>query len=109
MLCCSLMRLASHVLRVKNVVFKGQIFVVWIDLPAIETRILVEIGLQVYIFAHKVGFTVPKEYFFIFCRFLDETRKSRGNANFACFSLATQFVRIFSLATLELQFFLTEL
>ena len=30
------MRLASHVLRVKNVeMFKGQVFVVWIDLPAI--------------------------------------------------------------------------
>ena len=37
-------------LRVKNVVFKGQGFVIWIDLPAIDTCILVEIDLQVYIF-----------------------------------------------------------
>ena len=44
------MRLASHVLRVKNVVFKGQGFVVWIALPDIDTCILVEIDLQVYIF-----------------------------------------------------------
>ena len=80
------MRLASHVLCMKNVVFKGQVFVVWIDLPAIETCILVEIDLQVYIFGHKVGFTGPKVYFFIFCRLLDGARKSRGDANFACFS-----------------------
>ena len=46
-------------LRVKNVVSKGQVFVVWIDLPAIETCILVEIDLQVDIFARKVGFTGP--------------------------------------------------
>ena len=58
------MRLASHVLRVKNVVFKGQVFVVWIDIPAIETCILVEIDLQVCIFARKVGFTGPKVYLF---------------------------------------------
>ena len=51
-------------LRVKNVVFKGQVFVVWIDIPAIETCILVEIDLQVYIFARKVGFTGPKVYLF---------------------------------------------
>ena len=51
-------------LRVKNVVFKRQVFVVWIDLPAIETCILVEIDLQVYIFARKVGLTGPKVYFF---------------------------------------------
>ena len=57
MLRCSSMRLASHVLRVKNVeMFKGQVFVVWIDLPAIKTCILVEIDLQVYISARKVGF-----------------------------------------------------
>ena len=58
------MRLASHGFRAKNVVFKGQVFVVWIDLPAIETCILVEIDLQVYIIASKVGFTGPKVYFF---------------------------------------------
>ena len=58
------MRLALHVLCVKNVVFKGQVFVVWIDLFAIETCILVEIDLQVYIFARKDGFTGPKVYFF---------------------------------------------
>ena len=58
------MRLASHVLCVKNVVFKGQVFVVWIDLPAIESFILVEIDLQLYIFSRKVGFTGPKVYFF---------------------------------------------
>ena len=40
------MRLASHVLHVKNVVFKEQVFVVWIDL-AIETCILLEIDLQI--------------------------------------------------------------
>ena len=58
MLRCSSMRLASHVLRVKNVeMFKGQVFVVWIDLPAIKTCIQVEIDLQVYISARKVGFT----------------------------------------------------
>ena len=51
------MRLASHVLCVKNVVFKGHIFVVWIAIPAIATCILVEIDLQVYIFARKIGFT----------------------------------------------------
>ena len=51
-------------LRVKNVAFEVQVFVVWIDLPAIETCILVEIDLQVYIFARKVGFTGPKVYFF---------------------------------------------
>ena len=51
-------------LRVKNVVFKGQVFVVWIDISAIETCILVEIDLQVYIFARKVGFTGPKVYLF---------------------------------------------
>ena len=61
---CSLTRLTSHVLCVKNVIFKGQVFVVWIDLPTIETRILVEIDLQVYNFAYKVGFTGPKVYFF---------------------------------------------
>ena len=44
---------------------KGQVFVVWIDLPAIETCILVEIDLQVYIFARKVGLTGPKVYFHI--------------------------------------------
>ena len=60
----SSMRLALHVVRVKNVVFKGQVFVVWIDLPAIKTCILVEIDLQVYIFARKVRFTGPKVYFF---------------------------------------------
>ena len=58
------MRLASHVLRVKNVVFIGQVFVVWIDFPPIATCILVEIDLQVYIFARKVGCTGPKVYFF---------------------------------------------
>ena len=58
------MRLASHVLCVKNVVFKGQGFVVWIDLPAIDTCILVEIDLQVYIVSRKAGFTRPKVYFF---------------------------------------------
>ena len=51
-------------LRVKNVVFKQQVFVVWVDLPAIETCNIVEIDLQVYIFARKVGFTGPKVYFF---------------------------------------------
>ena len=51
-------------LRVKKVVFKEQVFVVWIDLPAVETFILVKIDLQVYIFARKVGFTGPKVYFF---------------------------------------------
>ena len=58
------MGLASHVLHVKNVVFTGHVFVVWINLPAIETCILVEIDLQVYISARKVGFTGPKVYFF---------------------------------------------
>ena len=58
------MKLASHVFRVKNVVFIGQAFLVWIDFPAIATCILVEIGLQVYIFARKVRFTGPKVYFF---------------------------------------------
>ena len=58
------MRLASGVLRVKNVVFKEQVFVVWIDLPAIETCILVEIDLQVYFFARKVGFTGLEVFFF---------------------------------------------
>ena len=87
------MRLASHVLHVKNVVFKGQVFVVWIDLPAIKTCILVEIDLQVYIFAHKVGFTGPKVYFFhilLFARWDAQVtwgrRNSHGDANFACFS-----------------------
>ena len=51
-------------LRMKNVVFKGQVFVAWIDLPAIKTCILVDIDLQVSIFAHKVGFTEPKVYLF---------------------------------------------
>ena len=51
-------------LCVKNVVFKGQGFVVWIDLPAIDTCILVEIDLQVYIVSRKAGFTRPKVYFF---------------------------------------------
>ena len=51
-------------LRVKNVVFKGQGFVVWIDLPEIDTCILVQIDLQVYIFSRKVGFTGPKVHFF---------------------------------------------
>ena len=35
-----------------------------IDLPRIETCILVEIDLRVYIFSRKVGFTGPKVYFF---------------------------------------------
>ena len=63
------MRLASHVLHVKNVVFKRQVFVVWIDHPAIETCILVEIDLQVYIFARKVGFTGQRYTFsyFVLC------------------------------------------
>ena len=43
----SSMRLALQVLCVKNVVFKGQVFIVWINLPAIKTCILVEIDLQV--------------------------------------------------------------
>ena len=73
------MRLASHVLRVKNVVFIGQVFVVWIDFPPITTCILVEIDLQVYIFARKIGFTGPKVYFFS-CRFLDGMCKSRRDA-----------------------------
>ena len=57
-------------LRVKNVVFIGQVFVVWIAFPAIATCILVEIDLQVYIFARKVGFTGPNVYFlpyFVVC------------------------------------------
>ena len=59
-----MMRLASHVLRVKNVVFKEQVFVVWIDLPAIETCILVEIDLQVYIFARKKVDLLGQRYAF---------------------------------------------
>ena len=51
-------------LRAKNVVFKGQGFVVWIDLPEIDTCILVQINLQVYTFSRKVGFTGPKVHFF---------------------------------------------
>ena len=43
---------------------EGQLFVVWIDLPMIETCTLVEIDLRAYIFARKVGFTGPKVYFF---------------------------------------------
>ena len=49
----------------KECCLKGQVFVVWIDLSAIETCILVEIDLQVYIFARKVGLTGPKVYFHI--------------------------------------------
>lgn len=92
-------RLALHVLRLKNVVLKGQVFVIWIGLPAIETCILVEIDLQVYIFACNVGFTGSKVYFFHIFLF------ARWDVNFACFSKATQFLCIFSFATLELQFF----
>ena len=65
----------------KNVVFEGQIFVGSIDLPAIETCFLVKIDLQVDIFVRKFAFTGPKvNFFFIFCRLLDKTRKSRGDA-----------------------------
>lgn len=92
-------RLALHVLRLKNVVLKGQVFVIWIGLPAIETCILVEIDLQVYIFACNVGFTGSKVCFFHIFLF------ARWDVNFACFSKATQFLCIFSFATLELQFF----
>ena len=74
------MRHTLHVLRVKNVVSKEQVFVVCIDLPAIKTCILVEIDLKVYIFAHKVGFTGPKVYFFIFHCLLDRMHKSGGYA-----------------------------
>ena len=84
------MRLASHVLCVKNVVFKGQVFVVWIAIPAIETCILVKIDLQIYIFACKIGFTGPKVYFFS-CRFLDGMRKSRGDAEIL---VMTQTLRV---------------
>ena len=86
------MRLASHVLHVKNVVFKRQVFVVWIDHPAIETCILVEIDLQVYIFARKVGFTGQRYTFHIlfFARWDVQVTWGRGNshgdANFARFS-----------------------
>jgi len=51
------------VLRVKIIVFKGQVFVIWMDLPTIETCILVEMD-KVYIFACQIGFTGTKVYFF---------------------------------------------
>ena len=105
------MRLASHVLRVKNV-FKEQLFVVCIDLPAIETCSLVEIGLQVYIFARTVGFTGPNLYFFSYFAVCWIGRVSHvGTRRFSwlrelcVFLLATQFVRIFSLATLDFECF----
>ena len=56
--------LASHVLCMKTFVFKMLEFVVWISLLAIETCILVEIDLQVYICVPKVWFIGPKVYFF---------------------------------------------
>ena len=76
----------------KECCLKGQVFVVWIDLPAIETCILVEIDLQVYIFARKVGLTGPKVYFHIllFARWDAQVTwgrgDSHGDANFASFS-----------------------
>ena len=51
-------------LRVKNVVFKGQVFVVSIDLLAIETCILVEIDLQVLFFLVKLDLLGQKYTFF---------------------------------------------
>ena len=97
------MRLASHVLRVKNVVFKGQGFVVWINLPEIDTCILVEIDLQVYIFSRKVGFTGPKVYFFfIFCCMLDGTSKSRGDAEIL---MVTRTLRVSPRQRNSFQFF----
>ena len=72
-------------LCVKNVVFKGQGFVVWIDLPEIHTCILVEIDLQVYIFSRKVGFTGPKVYFFSYFAVCWMGRVSHvGTRRFSC-------------------------
>ena len=103
------MRLASHVLCVKNVVFKGQVFVVWIDLPAIETCILVEIDLQVYIFGHKVGFTGPKVYFFSYFAVCLMGRVSHVEMRTLRVSPGNTICSHFSLAMLEYQCFLTEL
>ena len=98
----------------KECCLKGQVFVVWIDLSAIETCILVEIDLQVYIFARKVGLTGLR-YTFIFCCLLDETHKSPGDGEIL---MVTQTLRVsprqrnsfaFFLSNARVTIFLTEL
>ena len=77
----------------------------------IDTCILVEIDLQVYTFSRKVGFTGPKVYFFPYFAVCWTGRVTHvGTRRFSwwrelcVFLLATQFIPIFSLAMLELQF-----
>ena len=91
-------------LRVKNVVFKGQGFVIWIDLPAIDTCILVEIDLQVYIFlSYSLIYWAKRILLFIFCRMLDGTRESRGDAEIL---MATRTFRVSPRQHNSFEFFL---